>query len=533
MATIFQRIGKAFRLATPVEDATQTKQISVHVEPMGSSGTEIYGGYYSEEYLQTLQGPRVADIWDKMRRSDPKIKMILSAVKNPIRSAQWSVQPGGTDQEVYQLHTDLIEQILFKDLSQPWTQQLSEILTYLEFGFSTFEVIHKVVTDHPKFGHYNSLSKLAFRSQKTIERWNLDPKTEEILSISQYAYGDLQKLVEIPGPFLLVFTNEKEGANYEGISMLRPCYGPWSRKNLFLKLMSVGVEKFAVPTPFMEVPEGKETGKQFNNAKDVLKKFVSHQQQYILYPAGWKLDFTQSNFDASKIRPVINEENVEMTQAFLANFLELGQSGSGSYALSNDLSDFFLTGIESVANHVCEVINQHLIPNLIKMNFGPQSVYPQLTCAGIKDKPGKEFAEILKLLFDGSLLTPDEDLEKDLRKKYKLPKKMESVAATPQPLTPPTLGPAAAPLSIQYSEPGVVYISKILVSKKVALTQEEAKTLAGQITTIEPQSLVEESESHYSIQIVDSSKLEEGSLKSFEAVEGITVYYGKAKSLTP
>lgn len=436
---IIQSLGRFLRLAeSPIDDASQNKQLTVHIEETGSSGTEIFSGYYSEEYLSTLRGTQAADIWDQMRRSDPKVKMVLSAVKNPIKGAHWNIQPG-EDGEQFKLHAELIEQILFRDLDQSWIQQVAEILTQLEFGFSIFERIDKLVTNHSKFGTYHSLAKLAWRSPRTIERWNLDHQTGKILSISQYAYGDLGKVIDIPGEYLVVFSHEKEGNNYEGISALRPCYGPWFRKNSYLKLMAIGMEKFAIPTPYMEVPEGKENSQQYSNAKKVLERYVSHQQQYITIPAGWKLGFANSSFDASKIREAIDKENTEIAHAFLENFLELGSSGSGSYALGTDLSDFFLMGIEHVAKNICETVNRQLIPELIKLNFGPQNSYPQMVCSGIKDKPGKELAEILKLLTDGRLLTPDADLEKNLREKYGLPKKSEDV---------PPVAPAPAPLPL-------------------------------------------------------------------------------------
>lgn len=417
----YEKLGRALRLLEePVENASLVKQVTLHVEETGSSGTEIYSGYYSEEYLNTLRGTQAADLWDQMRRSDPKIKMVLSAVKNPIKGAHWSIEPADAS-DAAKKQADLIEQILFKDLDQSWTNQLGEILTFIDFGFSVFEVIHKIVTNHPKFGMYTGLSKLAFRSPRTIDRWNLDPKTGKLLSVSQYAYGDLQRLVDIPGQFLLVFTHEKEGDNYEGISGLRPCYGPWIRKNTYLKLMAIGMEKFAVPTPVMSVPEGKENSTEYSNAKRILEKFVSHQQQYITKPQGWELTFANSTFDATKIRDAIDKENSEMAFAFLENFLELGQSGSGSYALGTDLSDFFLMGIEHVGNLIAESFNRVLIPDLIKLNFGPQENYPKLTVSGITDKPGKEFAEVVKLLADAKVITPDPELEKNLREKYGLP----------------------------------------------------------------------------------------------------------------
>lgn len=589
MATLLQRMGRALRLldAPVVEDASQVKRVSIHVEETGSSGTEIYSGYYSEEYLSKLRGTQAADLWDQMRRSDPKIKMVLSAVKNPILGAHWTVEPA-TQDEKGKRQAELIEQILFRDLSLSWTAQLKEVLTFLDFGFSAFEVIHKVVTNHSKFGSYNSLSKIAWRNPRTIERWNLDPKTGAILSVNQLSNGDLHRYVDIPGEYLLVFSNEKEGDNYEGVSALRPCYGPWVRKNTYLKLMAVGIEKFAVPTPYMDVPEGKEDSEEFARAQTMLEKFTSHQKQYILKPAGWTLGFASpSNFDASKVRDAIDKENNEMAQAFLENFLELGQSGSGSYALSNDLSDFFLLGLEHIAKQVCETFNRNLIPDLIKLNFGPQEEYPQLTVSGIKDKPGKEYAEILKLLVDGKIITPDKDLEENTREKYGMPKAIETLPAAPV-VPPPSVPKLAEPLKLsgergvwqtssdekvclfcseldgkvttrepplhdncrcskdydlktasekgkthRLTEGGRFTLVALLVSKKIAFTAEEAKAKASQIHALPTDITVIENETAYRIQLLLESQVEPGSLRDFEPMEGMTVYYGRSVATPP
>ena len=106
-----------------------------------------------------------------------------------------------------------------------------------------------------------------------------------------------------------------------------------------------------------------------------------------------------------------------MVKAFLANFLELGMSGSGAYALSNDLSDFFLSGIEFIAKEISEQFNKKVIPDLIKLNFGPRDKYPTLNFTGISDKAGKELADILSTLTSAKILTPDDRLEKHLRKR--------------------------------------------------------------------------------------------------------------------
>jgi hypothetical protein len=432
------------------EQATETKAIEVgrkevSIIEVGSTGTEIFAGYLQEEYLKELQGKEAADIYDKMRRSDPKIKMITSAMKNPIKSASWElVSTEDTDTPESDRQKELLNHILFNDLGgKTWRSFLHEALSMIEFGYSLFEKTYCPVIGHPKFGSYNSIKSLSFRSQRTIERWNLD-KAGTLTSVSQYAYGDAQKVVNIPASFLLHFAVDMEGSNFEGISMLRPCYGPWLRKNQFLKLIAAGVEKYAIPIPILDIPSGGENSAEYKKALDALRKYVSHQCNYLIKPKGWDLTLQPNPFDASKIRDVINAENVEMVNAVLANFLELGQSGSGSYSLSFDLSDFFLGGLEYIADQICETINAQLIPELVAMNFGG-SPKVKLQCSGISDRAGEELSKVLLNLTQAGILKSDERLEESLRKRFGLPVKDSAALPVAAPVTPGQATPTQTP----------------------------------------------------------------------------------------
>lgn len=419
---------KIFRASEALEDnramlpAGTPLSLPVKVQDVGSYGTEIYAGYIYEEYLSALQGYRRAYEFDKMRRGDYQVKMILSAVKNPIRSAKWIVQPGDDSKEA-QDDAKLIEHILFNDLGKTWRKILSEILTVLEFGFSPFEITNKIGV-HPEFGPYLGV-RLGYRSPKTIHRFNVNPEDGSLVSISQFANGDLNKTVDIPAHWVMLFNLDQEGANYEGTSMLRPCYGAWRRKDVYLKLNAVGIEKFAVPTPIVEVPDAKVYQTEYDNMIQALERYTQHHANYLTHPKGWTLNLQSNTYDPQKVETSIDNEDKRMTKAFLANFLELGMSGTGAYALSNDLSDFFLSGIEYIADEIKEPFNTQLIPYLVKLNRGERKVYPKLMTSGISDKTGKEFAEMLKLFIDGKVVVPDDKLETFVRKQSNLPEKSD------------------------------------------------------------------------------------------------------------
>lgn len=422
------------------------------LKAMGSSGTDLFSGYFKEEYLQQLRGRKGAKVYDEIRRSEAQVSMLLNAVMNPIKAGVWEFEAASPSEVPdAELHKELIE-YMAKEMID-WETHLHEALTMIIFGYSICERVDNVVFNHPKFGTFNGLKGLAFRSQKTIERWIVSNDTGDLQSVEQWVTGDLgpqgggSKFI-MDASFLLVFTLQKEGDNYEGISALRPMYGSWFRKNLYLKIAAIGIEKHAIGTPKGTVPAGKENSPEFETFKQTLSNFVGHENAYMLTPAGWDVEIIQSEFKASEVKEMILLENSEMINSIVANFLALGMNGgSGSFALGTDLSDFFLNGIQIFANIIAGVWNRKLIPDKIKQNFGPQQCYPKLKVTGINDKAGKELAEIVKSLVDSKALKPDDKLEEYLRKQYALPKADPTTARDTNP-------PPAAPQvpGLQFSE---------------------------------------------------------------------------------
>lgn len=391
------------------------------LEAVGNSGTQIFGGYFSEEYLSTLRGRVGARKWDEMRRSEAQIAMLLNAMTNPIKAATWTIDAYDESDPDCVNDKELAECCIFDMID--FTAFKHEALTLIPFGFSLMEVVHSVELNHPKFGTFNGLKSLAFRSQKTIENWILEPKTGRLLGVNQYTFSDLGGNQFIPGEFLVVFTLMKEGDNYEGISALRPMFGAYVRKDVYLKLAAIGIEKYAVGTPIGTIPKGKEKGTDFENFQKTLQNYTSHEAAYITLPEGWKIEIQRGEFDASKIKEMLVFENTEFANAVVGNFLALGMNGGGgAYALGSNLGEFFTSGIQAYADIICDTVNRQLIPNLIKMNRGDRKGYPKMKVTGISDKAGKEFAETLKFLTDSRMINPDTPLKDFIRKQYKLPK---------------------------------------------------------------------------------------------------------------
>ena len=422
---------------TPAE-TKNVRGVEVKVIEIGTPGTEIYSGYLNEEYLRELQGKDWADKVDMMRRSDANIRMVLNAVKLPLKSSPWTISVREQSEEA-ELQKKLFEKILFEDLNKSFTQLLGEILTCLDFGYSIFDITHAVKSDS-EIGSYNGLKSLGYRSQRTIDRWNLND-ARDLESITQVAYGDEGGSFELDARFILYFSPEREGDNFEGISILRACYGPWFRKNEFLKKLSIGIEKFAVPTAVLTTPEGVEGKPEFAAAKKALACYTSGATKYLILPKGYELSFNNVSVDVEKIRAAINAENQEMVNSILASFLLLGQNGTGSLALGTSLSDFFSQTIQYVADHISEQFERKIFKPLIQMNFGHNKILVDLKCDGLEHRANEAWASMVNGFIGTGAIKADADLEKNLREKLKLPPAKEEPIASdlnlpPEPVTP-------------------------------------------------------------------------------------------------
>jgi len=408
------------------------KPSSKNIQAVGTTGTNIFSGFFDEETLSKLVAEQGIAVFDRMRRSDGQVKMLLSVFKNPIKAAKWGIEAVDDSDEEKEI-ADFVEHVLFNDMGysdgskvKTFSEFIGEALTMAEFGFSMFEIVHKNVENHPKFGTYLGIADLAYRHPRTILQWHLN-KNGSIKNVRQLVTsGDLNVDVLIDGKFLLVFTMEKEGDNYQGISMLRPIYGNWFRKDIYRKLQAIGIERTSKGVPIGKMPiealNANDYDKHVKDFQDVLDKLASHQTNGIVLGAGLELEELKLSHDPVKVQKVITSENVEMTKSFLANFMELGlENNSGSFALGSDLSDIFLSGLLCYAKIIEERVDICVIKDIVRAKFGDRLAYPKLKARGINDKAGVELAEVLEKLDKIGGIQVSDAVKDHLHDLYNLP----------------------------------------------------------------------------------------------------------------
>ena len=101
---------------------------------IGRIGQRRYGGTLYEEFLPELRGKRGIAVYDEMTSNDDVVGAILFAIEMLVRQAPWNVEPSGNtakDKEA----AEFVEQCM-GDMSETWVDTISEILSFLSFGWS-------------------------------------------------------------------------------------------------------------------------------------------------------------------------------------------------------------------------------------------------------------------------------------------------------------------------------------------------------------------------------------------------------------
>lgn len=381
---------------------------------LGTTGTLIFSGIITgEEYNNQLLGKNKLKIYDQMRRSDSTVHSMLLVCKLPIISALWDIQSASDDETDQYIARFVKSQLMEKNIV--WTDFLRQALTLLDFGHSVGEKTYQMTAfeDQPRIGIQN----IGFRKQQTIYTWSTQ---DDKPGITQQLIGSQ---VSIPMEKLIIFTNDKEGDNYEGISVLRYAYKDWDMKDKLGLINAIALEKQAVGIPVLKAPADADQT-QINAAKESLRSMRANEEAYAQIPVGWDIEMMDMKANTTKeVIPSIQYHDRQIVRSVLAQFLELGAAdSSGSRALSEDHSRLFTLALEAVAKQLLSTIQNQLITQLVDLNFSDlPNGYPELTVSKLSDDNVQVLSKALNDLTTAGLITPNAETENYIRDVLNLP----------------------------------------------------------------------------------------------------------------
>lgn len=406
---------------------------------IGRVGQRRYGGIFYEEFLSELRGRKGAEVFTEMSNNDETIGAILFAIEMLVRQASWNVEPGGStakDREAAEFVKSCMD-----DMQQTWIDTISEILSFLTYGWSFHEIVYKRRMGRTKDNRTSSKyddgligwMKLPIRSQETLYQWEYDDQ-DNLIGMTQMPPPDFG-LITIPMNKAMLFRTRSRKDNPEGRSILRTAYRSWYFKRRIQEIEGIGIERDLAGLPVITTPEGMDIwdkdDEDMNAIRAGLEAMVKNirrdSTEGLVLPFGYTFELTSTGgsrqFDTNSI---IARYDTKISQTVLADFIQLGHESVGSFALSSDKTNLFSIAICAFLDIICQTFNSQGIPALIDINgdhFAGVTDYPRLTHGDIEDVDLATMATFIKDMTSIGVIIPDESLEDYVRQLGKLPKR--------------------------------------------------------------------------------------------------------------
>jgi len=441
---------------------------------LGSSGLQRTSGFVIDEFISDLRGIRGARVYREMSDNDPVIGAMVYAIEKLILAIKWEVRPfQDGDNPVKKKDKDnakFVEECMH-DMSESWSAMISQILSFLVYGYSFTEIVYKKrVSPDAKDGSKRSKytdgkigwRKIALRAQETLWDWVFDDNGG-VVAFQQSDPSVPKGLVTIPIQKSLLFRTANPRNNPEGRSILRNAYRPWKFKKTIEEIEAVGIERDLAGLPVAYVPPSMLSSAATtaevaarNAMQDLIRRIKRNENEGVLFPLAYdeqgrelyKLTLLNSggtrqfNTDA-----VVQRYDQRIAMTVLADFILLGHDKVGSFSLGASKIDLFTSAIQQIADTIADTFNDHALPRLFKLNGITTSKLPKIMAGEITHVDLGVLGDFVSKMTAAGAMQPDAAMDNYLRGLANLPPRSEEEGGmmAPQGIDPLTGAPAGAP----------------------------------------------------------------------------------------
>lgn len=422
---------------------------------LGIGGENTRNGQIrADEFLPALKGKRAIRKFREMRDNDATIGAIMYAVEQVLRDVEVKVQPADDSEEAMR-EADYVQSV-FNDMEHTLDDHISEALSSLTYGFSTFEVVYK-----RRVGPYQNspkkqskftdgrigVRKIASRAQWTLSRFVVDDQNGDCLGIEQeHTYGT--RRVFIPQNKMLHYKTTNNNNDPSGRSILRNAFSSYTYLTNLQSIEAIAVERELHGVPIGRMPSDYLSSNATEDQvalrqafEKALRDLKLNEQGYILLPSDLLLDaegkatggvgsrlmdielITSNGNRNIDIDPIIKRYQHDISRSVMAEFLMLGSSSAGSYAMSKSKTDLFLRSVESYINSIFDVINKQLVERLWQLNGLNYDLMPKIVPGDVAPHDLKELGSYLRNLNGADINLSDQmDIVDALLNNAELPK---------------------------------------------------------------------------------------------------------------
>lgn len=422
-------------------------------QELGTSGLQQTNGWIIDEFIPDLRGIRGAKIYREMSDNDPVVGAMLYAIERLILNIDWDVEPFSDKNEIVKKKDEQNAQFLrecMHDMNESWSAMLSQILSFLPYGYAYCEIVYKKRVRHDtEDGSKRSKftdgkigwRKIALRAQETLWSWKLD-ENGSVKAFCQADPSSYKGVTEIPIEKSLLFRASNARNNPEGRSILRNAYRPYKFKKTIEEIEAIGIERDLAGLPVAYVPpsmlSSAATSAEIsarNAMQDLIRQIKRNENEGVLFPLAYdeqgrelyKLTLLSSGgtrqFNTDQI---VARYDQRISMVALADFILLGHEKVGSFALGASKIDLFTSAIQQIAQMIADTFNDHAVPRLFRLNGMKTDRLPKVKAGEITHVDLGVLGDFISKMSAAGALVPDAELDSYLRGLANLPKRSET-----------------------------------------------------------------------------------------------------------
>lgn len=352
-------------------------------------------GKILEECNRDLRWPYCMNTYKKMFK-DSTIAPALNLMEMSISKVKWEIKiPEGYEEELKE-KADFLRSVM-NDMEHSWYDFIKRSSTFNRFGFAPVEKVYRrrLKSRGSKYDDgLIGLESLPLIDQDSVAQWEFDEAGRHLTGLRQwdrrpkgpdnFEYTYTYDPTPIPRKKFLLFRADPIKNNPEGNSPLNGVYVAWRFKTELEKFESMGVSQDLRGLKVLKIParymseEADEAEKQTYDAfQRQIANIHKGEQSGIIIPSDmddqgkpmfdFKLESVmgQSTYN---VHEIISRWRKEIITGLLCQQLILGQDGSGSFALAEQLQGATGAVIDARLREIRDQLNHDLIPQLFALN---------------------------------------------------------------------------------------------------------------------------------------------------------------------
>jgi len=413
----------------------------------GNTGlTRNNGTFEGDEILGSLKFPNGMFVYREMMDNDPTVGAMMFAIQQLMRTVKFSAK-SFDDSEQAQEYASHLESCL-GDCEKPFHDYVSEFMTMLGFGFSINAIEFKKRVgpgNHdPKYKSKYKDGRYGFkgfptRSQESIIGWQYrDKEDSQRLTHAIQKSHDVYNVgnTDLDMTRFMLFRVDTRKDNPESRSILRNAHQPFFYKKHYERDQSIRISRDARGLPVFEVPPEWMSAMAlpgekalYTNLRRTAMNMHEGKQKAVFLPKVKDLNgddmvtlkYLNSEGKADyDVEAIIGRLTKEILQTVLADFIEMGNTSVGSFALSSNKTKMFSMAVSGWLDEISNTFQQ-AIYKLGVLEGWDLAKLPTLAYTDIESVDLDVYGTFLEKMTKAGVIIPDELLEETVRKEAGLP----------------------------------------------------------------------------------------------------------------